>query len=273
MTLLEDANGLDAYEALAPHYDLLTAAYDYDRWVTELLRVARRHSLRGHRALDLACGTGHAIRPLQRHGFDVTACDLSPAMVEVAGERAPDVRPFVADMRFLPAIGPFDLVLCLDDAVNYLLDEDGLAAAMTSATAVMATDALLIFDVNTRTTYTGAFARDRITSDEERTILWRGHGLEPGDGRLARATVEVFARTDEGGLWRQIVSEHCQRVWQHEELTRALDAAGLQVIQTLGQRTGAILELHPDAGRHTKVVYVARRAPSLSSSIREEVGA
>jgi hypothetical protein len=51
-------------------------------------------------------------------------------------------------------------------------------------------------------------------------------------------------------------------LWQDAELVEAAAGAGLPVVRTLGQRTGAVLDPEPD-GRHTKVVYVARRPEEL----------
>src|SRR4051794_11388467 len=114
----------DAYDALAPAYDALTAAYDHVRWLEAIEDLARAHGLTGNRVLDVGCGTEKSFLPLLSRGFDVTACDVSPEMVAIAQERLPDPdRAFVADMRDLPLVGAFDLVTCIDDAVNYLEDE------------------------------------------------------------------------------------------------------------------------------------------------------
>jgi ubiquinone/menaquinone biosynthesis C-methylase UbiE len=100
-TLESDATR--AYAVLAPAYDLLTAEYAYGPWLTAIERVAREHGLRGHRLLDVGCGTGKSFLPLLERGFEVTACDISPEMVEMdrqkGGGRA---RVHVADMRDLP---------------------------------------------------------------------------------------------------------------------------------------------------------------------------
>ena len=248
---------LAAYEPLAAHYDLLTAGYDHRRWVRALDRIAREHGLAGDRALDLACGTGRALGPLLELGYDVAGCDLSPAMLAVAGERHPGVDLQVADMRELPELGPFDLVLCLDDSVNYLLDEQDLTAALRSVRSVLADGGLLIFDVNTTLAYATAFARDLVVDDEDRLLAWRGHGLDDAT-RLARATVEIFAAGSESGCWSRERSEHVQRHWRDEELAAAADAAGLRVLTRLGQRTGVVLDAEPDPARHSKVVLVLR---------------
>src|ERR1700761_4191622 len=110
-----------AYEAIAPVYDDFTAHHNYREWVGDLLQVATENGLRGDTALDVACGTGKSFLPLLDHGWKVTACDISPAMAELARAKVGGkVRIEVADMRELPVYGSFDLVCCLDDAVNYL---------------------------------------------------------------------------------------------------------------------------------------------------------
>ena len=53
-------------------------------------------------------------------------------MVEIArGKVGEAARLSVADMRELPVFGEFDLVFCLDDAVNYLLSGDELERALS----------------------------------------------------------------------------------------------------------------------------------------------
>ena len=258
MTALDvTPSALDAYERLAAHYDLLTAGYAHDRWIVALDRLARRHGATGRRVLDLGCGTGRAITALRDLGYDVTGCDLSPAMVTVARDRHPGVEIHVADMRSLPPLGRFDLVLCLDDTVNYLLDEHALVDAFASVRSVLGDGGLMVFDVNTELTYDTAFRRDHVVSDGWRVLAWRGEGLDEPSG-LARATIEIFTEHEQPGLWMRDRSEHVQRRWLDTELAAAAHAAGLRVVDRVGQRTGAVLEAEPDPSRHGKVVYVLR---------------
>jgi len=257
MPTLSDASTLDAYESLAAHYDLFTAGYDHGRWIDALDRLAREHGLSGRRVLDLGCGTGRALGPLLERGYEVVGCDLSPSMIAVAGERHPGVELHVADMRRLPDLGPFDLVLCLDDAVNYLLDEHELSAALQSIRSVLTETGLLIFDVNTSLAYESAFARDRVVSDGDRVLAWRGDGLDDRQ-RLARATIEIFSALPEAGVWTREQSVHIQRYWRDAEMAELVTAAGMHVAGRFGQRTGAVLDRAPDPSVHTKVVFVVR---------------
>lgn len=73
--------------------------------------------------LDAGCGTGLFSVALARHGFNVTAIDLAPQMIEAARENArragvDDRIKFLADD--LEAIdGSFDAVVCFDVLVHY----------------------------------------------------------------------------------------------------------------------------------------------------------
>jgi SAM-dependent methyltransferase len=258
MSILSNSSpALEAYESLAAHYDLFTAGYDHRRWIDALDRLAHDHGLRGRRVLDLGCGTGRALDPLLERGYEVVGCDLSPSMIAVAAERHPGVELHAADMRRLPDLGPFDLVLCLDDAVNYLLDEQELGAALRSIRSVLTERGLLIFDVNTSLAYDSAFARDRVVSDEHCVLAWRGDGFDH-QRRLARATIEIFSALPDAGTWAREESVHIQRYWRDAELAELVTAAGMHVAGRFGQRTGAVLDRVPDPGIHTKVVFVVR---------------
>jgi SAM-dependent methyltransferase len=246
---------------LAPDYDAYTAGYVHDKWFAELEKRAVRIGLRGRRALDLACGTGKSTAPLIERGYAVQACDISSFMVDEARRKFPRHAGCfeVADMRRLPALGTFDLVLCLNDALNYLLSGDELAAAFAGAARVMAREGVLVFDLNTLATYRTVFARTSVRETADRFFSWCGEtdpGLEAG-GRAA-ATVEVFA-LGRDGAWRRRTSRHQQRHHPRSAVVDALQRAGLRCCAVYGQLPGAVLGPEVDELRHAKLVYFAKR--------------
>src|SRR4051794_9325805 len=177
-----------AYDGLAPHYDALTVGHDYDRWIDVLERLGREYGLSGKRLLDVACGTGKSFLPMLERGYEVVACDLSPGMVERAREKLPDGRAelLVADMRELPILGAFDLVTCLDDAVNYLTSADELAAALRGFARNLRPGGVAIFDSNTLATYRTSFAGDAALECDGAFFCWRGEAsAEAEAGALA----------------------------------------------------------------------------------------
>jgi SAM-dependent methyltransferase len=262
MTLLRSDPARDAYGSLAAVYDLFTAHHRHDVWLTRLEALARAHGLTGRRVLDVGCGTGKSFLPLVRRGYRVTGCDISPEMLAEARAVAPaDVRLVEADMRQLPDLGRFDLVTCLDDAVNYLLGDDDLTRALTSMGRALAAGGLLVFDTNTLATYAADYTGAQVVEGEDVFVCWRGHGVDdgPGGDRRARATIEIFRRT-QSGLWERERSVHRQRHRGRAEVERAIREAGLRCVAVLGQRTGAVLEDHLDETVHTKALFIARPA-------------
>lgn len=98
-----DAQVVTAYDALASTYaDHLLDELDgkaFDRWLLE--RVAE---LAGDGPVaDAGCGPGHVAFHLAAAGAQVQGFDLSPAMVDEARRRFPELRFDVADLTALPA--------------------------------------------------------------------------------------------------------------------------------------------------------------------------
>jgi SAM-dependent methyltransferase len=257
MPLTLDSDSVRAYAVLAPAYDLLTAEYAYGPWLAAIERLALRHGLAGRRLLDVGCGTGKSFMPLLERGFDVTACDISPEMVEAARQKAggrADV--LVADMRRMPVLGQFDLITCLDDAINHLLGPDEVADALAGLRANLAPGGLLVFDVNTLAAYQGV--PDVVVEDEERLLRWRGARAEiDAPGGQAEVVIDVF--THEGdGLWRRSVSRQRHRHHPVEDVCAIAEQCGLEVAAVLGQRPEAVLDEWLDERVHRKAVFVMR---------------
>lgn len=254
-TTAASSAALLAYERLAPVYDRFTDGYDHDGWIGRLEQLARDHGLHGKRAFDVACGTGKSFAPLVARGYDVWACDLSPAMV--AHARRSGVleagRVTVADMRELPEVGAFDLITCLDDAVNYVLEPPDLATAFASVAAHLAPEGLYLFDTNTLATYRDGFSARATFERPLADAIWRGETTGPiVPGTLCSASIEL------GG--REQVSRHVQRHHPEHTVRYALASAGLACRAVLGQSTGGNLHEVADEEVHTKLVYIASHA-------------
>lgn len=259
-TTLPDSPALRAYEALAPGYDRFTASYDHAGWLARLEALARAAGLPEPavaRVLDVGCGTGKSAAPLIARGYAVSGCDLSPAMVAIARARlGPDADLFVADMRDLdPARGPFALITCLDDAINYLADEADLDAAFASAHALLAPGGLYVFDVNALHCYERVYAGQFVVETGDALFCWQG---EPPAGARFRARLDAFSREDDG-RWARTTSVHEQRHFDAPTIARALERAGLEVVHVLGQSFAGDLADRPDEATDHKRLTVARR--------------
>jgi SAM-dependent methyltransferase len=251
-----DEYAVEAYDALAGAYDLLTANYCHDTWLERIELLARDHGLRGDRVLDIACGTGKSFQPLARRGYRITACDISPRMVEIARAKAPEAAISVEDMRELPRLGRFDLITCLDDAVNYLLSEDALEGFLDGVARNLAADGIAVFDVNSLKLYREDFRQDWVADDPRGFIAWTcASDAEVIPGARVAATVYVFS--PRGDDWVRSVSRHEQRHWPRSAIERAAANASLRIAAVHGQHRGARIEPSFGEREHNKALYFA----------------
>lgn len=188
-------------------------------------------------------------------GWEVTACDISPAMVEIAREKAGDRAAIsVADMRELPRFGEFDLVWAIDDAINYLLSTEELRAALAGMARNLSPAGVLLFDVNTLLVFQTFFCTESVVEQNGRRLVWQGQtdagAIEPGS--IGEATLEA----DDGSM---PTHTHRQRHFTEAELLGAIEAAGLACLEIAGELDGN-LEEQLDESLHTKAVYVCRSA-------------
>ncbi len=250
------------YDAFAEFYDDFTADHRYEALTRDLERLAREHGAEGRRLLDIACGTGRSFEPFLQRGFAVTATDISHGMLSRARQRAgSSVRLVHADARDLPELGKFDLVTCLDDSLNYLLDAEDLTRALRGARRALAAGAIFVFDVSTLFTYRTIFAQTSCVERNARFFAWRGEtDPDAPSGVRASAAIDVFSR-EADGLWSRHASRHVQRHHADSVVRAAAAAAGLATLAVHGLTPDG--RIHPGVNElsHTKRIYVTGRAP------------
>ena len=248
-----------AYQAMAPVYDDFTAHHDYERWLGNLLPIARRHGLSGRRLLDVGCGTGKSFLPMLARGWEVTACDISASMLALARAKAGNAAQLsVADMRELPVFGEFDLVWTLDDAVNYLLSGEELGKALRGMRANLTPGGLLMFDVNALHAYRTFFAEEQRVRRGGLELVWRGQGSpDAASGSISEARFE--AQAAEGSDTAVETHVHRQRHFPEAEVRELLEQAGLECLDVYGHGFDAVPRQPVEELVHTKVVYFARR--------------
>src|ERR1700761_8996850 len=205
-----------AYDAVAGIYDRFTGSNDYEMWFGELLPRLEELGLRRGEVLDVACGTGKGIGPMLDRGWTVTACDISPGMIDQAREKFPEGVEFeVRDMTELPHLGDFDLVWALNDPVNYLVDDGDLERAFASMGANLTPEGLLVFDCNTMKIFREAFGAD---VEDKRGDLGTWRGLGGADDVYG---AEISGQGVE-------TSVHRERHWPVDVVQAALTTAGLE---------------------------------------------
>jgi SAM-dependent methyltransferase len=239
-------------EALAPVYDTLMERVDYDGWLHDVERLAVDYGLSGRRVLDIACGTGRSAEPIVARDYDVSACDISPAMVRQArrrlASRGRHGRVDVADMRDLPDWGRFDLITCINDGLNNLLSIGELDAAFAGVARSLEPGGLYIFDVTSLSTYR-AFASNP-AMQHAHDVRFHLPGREPQPSAICS--------------WRQRMRSgdadvvvYAQRHWPIALIRGHLAQAGMRCLGAFALGPD-VTRIEADESQHRKVIFIAQ---------------
>lgn len=209
-------------------YEQLSRVYD-DGWghfsvqYLDLLdELLRERGLGKARILDIACGTGILALELARRGHEVHGIDKSPDMIEVACAKAVGMANLsfdVEDMVALDCGGNFDLVTCTYDSINYVRKLPDVRKVFSRVAGALKKKGLFVFDSNTKYMY-------RIHADEMRKREVNGVSFLHYCRYDARRNVEITAFSFPDGTYEV----HHQRPYSYDELSPALEEAGLKVI-------------------------------------------
>ena len=103
------------------------------------------------RMLELGCGTGGHALALEPLGYEIVATDLSGDMLaearRKAGEQGSRVEFRRQDMRALDVPEwPFDVAICLFDAIGYVVTNDGLERVLEGVFRHLRPGGLFLFE-------------------------------------------------------------------------------------------------------------------------------
>ncbi len=250
----------DAYGAYAAVYDLQGQSRWSERMVAFLDDLLPRYDATPRRILDLACGTGTAALLLARRGYAVYGIDGSAQMLEMARQKAAEAHAAVqfaqADMRAFTVPEPVDLVTCWYDSLNYLLDPADLVRTFGCMKAALAPGGLAVFDMNTRAGLAADWDNRCWVQEIGDTYFIQQAEWDEATA-IATMTLTCFVRL--GRDYRRFEEVHRERGYTLEEITAALEEAGLTPLDAFAclRRIGPTFE--PPGETTGRVVVVARR--------------
>lgn len=135
-------------------YDELMRDIDYEFWSDFIDDIIQSINPDTKTILELACGTGSfAIYLDELECYDITATDLSPAMIEVANQKGKSVNAKVhfqtMDFRNINIEKQFDAVVMLFDSINYMMTDGDILMVFREVKKVLNDGGMFIFDFTT----------------------------------------------------------------------------------------------------------------------------
>lgn len=156
------------YTKLHEYFDALTAG-DTDAKNRLIEKILKKHKV--ETVLDLTCGTGSQVFWLAKRGYKVTGADFSPALLNIAKEKARkekiNIRLLEGDMRKIK-VGNFDAVITISNAVGHLTKAD-FEKAMRNIYRNLKKGGLYVFDIFNLDAMTDAAVND-LAMDLKKTV-------------------------------------------------------------------------------------------------------
>ena len=222
--------GRHEFEAVAPYYDTLMSSVPYGRWVDYVERLLAVYHSPALRVLDLACGTGQVGVEMLRRGYQALGADLSEPMVRACARQKPPLAAAVMDAAHLGLrAGSLDLVVCLFDSLNYVLDPEGLRRCFAEVHRALKPGKLFIFDLNTpRALKIGLFSQKDLSASAVLQYRWEAHW----DAGRKLCRVDMWFRWQGGGEPQEFQETHYQRAYEEPEIVAWLTEAGFTRVES-----------------------------------------
>lgn len=208
-----------SYENFAYYYDSLMDPQfynDYEEFINEHCDF--------HEVLELGCGTGEMAIRLSQKNKKVFATDISDDMLNVTKQKAMyknvDLLLQKVDMRDFSTSYPVDLILCLCDSLNYLLEPQDILDTFINVYRSLKNDGTFIFDIDSLYKMNNILNNYQ-ENEEDDDFLFQWH-VEHIDNGFVHHYVYIHDKIE-----NEIVEEHhYQKTFAIEQYLEWLKEAG-----------------------------------------------
>jgi len=234
---------MTSYAHLSKIYDQWQENNDDLKWADYIEKIVLRHCAKNKGdgtdnsllLLDLGCGTGGVAIEMAKRGYDVLGVDQSSDMLAVAKEKesADKVQFIQQDITRMELFGTVDIMICLLDTVNHILDEKKLTRFFSLCKKYLNPNGLLIFDIATPHYFEKVLGNQLFYDIKENyTLLWQNHV----DIKKSKNSSELifFIQQDDGSYLRgeDLIKE---KIYNVETIENIINTNGLNVLKKYGE--------------------------------------
>jgi ubiquinone/menaquinone biosynthesis C-methylase UbiE len=224
---------MECYKDFAKVYDkLIYGDVDYKEWSNCIMSICDKYAIGKVRYLDLACGTGNMTIELGKYFKNTWAVDLSYDMLTEAEDKLRSNKikaKFVCqDITNLNLKGKFDLVTCILDSTNYILDTEKLKSYFESVYNHLDDHGMFIFDMNSYYKLTKILGNNVYNYDDDDVVyIW--------ENILEDDIVEMYLTffIKEGEKYTRFDEQHKERAYKDDFISEILRETGFTILEKL----------------------------------------
>lgn len=243
------------YSTFADFYDELMYDVDYKKRTEYLMRLFKKYGAVPSLLLDVACGTGGFSNEFANLGVEVIGTDMSEEMLsharENSAEKGTDVLFLCQKAEELDLYGTVDGAICCLDSLNHITDYKKLCKALKQVALFLEEGKLFIFDVNTEYKHREVLGDNVFVIDrDEIYCVWENAWCS--ENNTVDIMLDFFVK--DGEVYNRYSEEFSERAYTSEELQKAIDKAGLEIVDVFDDMTEKPLNATSE-----RAIYVTRK--------------
>lgn len=219
-----------AYGEFAKIYDeLIYEDINYDDMTNRLKEIIEKYIPEPKDYLDLACGTGNIAIRMASFFKDTYAVDLSEDMLREAYNKFKEARIkgkiICQDMRELDLNHTFDVITCVLDSTNYILDDEDLEDYLKGVFLHLKDKGLFLFDINSFYKLTNILGNNIFTYSSEDVFYSWENTIEDN---IVNMFLTFFVKN--GELYERFEEEHYEKAYTEREIENTLLDVGFTIL-------------------------------------------
>ena len=245
---------MDSYKDLSELYDkLIYEDINYDLYYQTILSICDELKIDSDDYLDLACGTGNISVLLGKKFKNVFLVDLSEDMLMKAWNKMKEnkiaSKIVCQDMSELSLNRKFNLITCMLDSTNYLIEDEDLSQYFLGVRNHLKDDGVFIFDINSKYKLENVLGNNIFTyNSEDVYYIWENIY----EDEVVEMNLTFFLK--DGECYKRFDETHLERAYDEAEIEEALTHAGLKVIKKLDNYSDKKINKETE-----RITYVVKR--------------
>lgn len=206
-------------------------------------------------ALDLACGVGVAAEIFAKAGLSVTGVDQSRSMLNQAKKRAHaggfNLNLIEQDIQNLSLDPGFDLITCMYDSLNYIVNEASFFRTLATAAELLNPGGWFVFDMATPFALSKKWVGVNILKNNA-DVFEIHQAAYDSVSRLNTKVVSFFIREDH--LFRRFDEVHVEKAYALDKIEEFLKKTELDIVEKYADHRRAQV-----TDESVRVIYFIRK--------------
>ncbi|WP_055667594.1 class I SAM-dependent DNA methyltransferase [Desnuesiella massiliensis] len=233
---------MGSYNKFAEIYDrLIYEDINYEKYEKKILDICKKYNVEMQNYLDLACGTGNMSIRIAPYFKNIWIVDNSEDMLMQADNKFRKsklkCKLVHQDMASLNLNQKFNLITCILDSTNYIVDIEALKEYFLNVKKHLSDDGIFIFDINSYYKLSEVMSNNTYTYDDSEVFYCWENFFEDD---ILEMSLTFFVKNDD--LYERFDEQHIERAYTEEFIDSILSECGLTIVEKFDDYNSNIIE-------------------------------